>query len=126
MNALHDHLMFFILWGVIFLAIVIVFPVTSIINHRMIKRTVEDLKKSYIDDLADETDRTINGIIVSATDKSVIKVMQSINANMIMSSKDYPINSVFTPVYVTLLSLFNFTASSLTVGQGVLTILNVL
>ena len=118
MNTLRWHPICFILWLVVFIAIVLAFPVISIIEHIMIKRIVANLKRSYIKDLKLETYIIENNDTIDLDNKNIFNYLSSIYASQIILSKDYPVQSTLTSVYAFLLSIFNFMASLISIGQG--------
>ena len=107
---------FYVLWSIIFLAIVFLFPVVSVLEYRWIKKIVEQLKSSYIEDLEEESN--LNRAAVSYA-PAAERLAQTLCAIQIMNSSDYPLKSVWTACYAAVLSIFNFSASMATVMQAV-------
>lgn len=108
---------FILLWTIIFLVIVLLFPTVSILEYRWIKSIVEKLKKDYIEDLIVEDKMLERGI--SPVSLSLQKLIQTICVKQILDSKDYPLSSVWTTGYAAIMSIFNFLASAVTILQGV-------
>lgn len=108
---------FLILWALIFIAIVLVFPIVSALEYIWIKAIVEQLKLSYVKDLAQE-----GGIQEKTKSKtsqqSIHRLMQTLCANQILNSKSYPLKSAWATGYAGLLSAFNFVAAMVTILQG--------
>lgn len=117
MQADTSSYVFFALWGIIFVAIVIVFPVVSLLEYVWIKKIVEKLKESYIKDLAQENNLSSKR---NATKEFLIyqELIQTICATQIVNSKDYPVTSSWTTCYAAALSFFNFIAAVVTVLQS--------
>lgn len=107
---------FFILWGIIILVIVLLFPVVSLLEHKWIKAIVEQLKKCYIKDLVSEKALIDKGNSINLA-PSFQQLVQTLCATQILNSKDYPLQSAWTAVYALLLSIFNFAAAVGTVFQ---------
>ena len=112
---------FFILWGIISIAIVVVFPITAIIEKNRIKSIVIKLKKTYVQDLVNE----INLKSMNETSLETIqrRFFETVYTSQIMTSKDYPIHSFGNSIYNISLSLFNVVASIITIIQGLSTFL---
>lgn len=105
---------FFLLWGIIFFAIVLTFPAVSVLEYQWIKRIVMQLKESFVIDLKKEYD------LYCKTDASVLtRFVQSICARQILDSKEYPLPSIWTASYATILSIVNLMASITTIMGGV-------
>lgn len=116
MQANTSSFVFFLLWGIIFLAIIFLFPIISVLEYRWIKILVEQLKLGYIEDLAVENDINAKNEIISST-LAIQGLIQSICATQILNSKDYPLKSAWETSYAALLSAFNFTAAVVTIMQ---------
>lgn len=116
MQANTSSLTFFTLWGIIFLAIVLLFPIVSVLEYRWIKTLIEQLKICYIKDLAAENDiKAKNGMMSSPF--MMQWLVQTLCATQILNSKDYPFKSAWETSYATLLSVFNFVAAAATIMQ---------
>lgn len=103
MAARIDSPCFYILWGIIFVAIVLAFPVISIFEHKWIKQIVRHLKESYISDL--ENEQTILG---KSSSPQLASAVVSISARQIMDSKDYPCSSMWGGGYAIAMTILNF------------------
>lgn len=116
---------FFLLWGIIFVVIVLLFPIASVLEYRWIKQIVEHLKASYIEDLVWESKinrKATSTVFSPAAERSV----QTLCAMQIMNSMDYPIKSILATWYATLLSVLNFGAATVTIIQAIPSLSNVL
>lgn len=101
---------FFVLWGIIFVVIVLLFPVVSILEYMWIKRIVEHLKSSYIEDLEAESRLSLKAS-THVLSPSTERLAQALYAMQIMNSRDYPLKSAWTSCYATVLSIFNVICS---------------
>lgn len=110
-----SHPWFFILWGIISAAVILIFPIISLLEYKWIKKIVEQLKRSYIDDLFYE-ERHMQKNHKSETISP--KVMTTIYAIQIMESQDYPIKSLLSTSYSICITAFNIFASIVTVVSG--------
>lgn len=108
---------FYLLWGIIFFAIVIVFPLVSILEFIWIKNIVYSLKMSFINDLSIEQQLSNNSKLVN----SIKQLTRTISTIQIINSKDYPISSTWSTCYSFILTFFNFIASIATVLQYIST-----
>lgn len=111
-----DSPAFLFLWGIIFLALVMVFPTVSVMEHQWIKTIVGHLKASYIKDLTTEKELSDHAPIPSP---SIQKLVEALYATQILNSKDYPLKSAWATGYAVVLSLVNFTASVATITQQI-------
>lgn len=122
--ANRNSVIYFILWGIIFVAIVFTFPIISLLEHKWIKTVVKKLKDAYISDLKKETDL----LYKNSTKRKFVGVqaffLENIYALKIMESRDYPISSLWNTGYCICLAVFNFLAAITTVLQGVPMFLN--
>lgn len=109
---------FYLLWGIIFVVIVLLFPTASILEYRWIKQIVGHLKSSYIEDLVSESkiNRKTSAVILSPPAE---RFVQTLCAMQIMNSMDYPIKSIWANCYAALVSIFNFGAAAATIIQTV-------
>ena len=112
---------FFILWGIISIAIVVVFPITTLIEQKKIKSIVLKLKKTYVQDLVNEIN--LKSMNETSLETSQRRFFETMYTAQIMNSKDYPIHSFGNSIYNISLSLFNTAASIITVIQGLSTFL---
>lgn len=109
---------FFILWSIISLAVILVFPIISLLEYQWIKKIVGQLKCSYINDLCNEN-RHIH-IKLKKDDTYMVeqKVMTTMYAIQIMGSQDYPIKSLLSTGYSICITAFNVIASVVTIVSG--------
>jgi len=107
---------FYILWGIIFLVIVLLFPVVSLLEHKWIKDIVEKLKVCYIEDLSSEKNLSGKSPSIKLS-PSFQRLVQTLCVTQILNSKDYPLKSAWTTAYAMLLSIFNFAAAAATIIQ---------
>lgn len=112
---------FFILWGIISIAIVVMFPFTSVIEQKKIKSIVLKLKKTYVQDLKKEINlKSLNETSLEISQRRFFETMYTAQ---VMNSKDYPIYSFGNSFYNISLSIFNMAASIITIIQGLSTFL---
>lgn len=110
MHANTDGYAFFMLWLIIFIAIVITFPVVTLFERFWIKIIVKKQKKAYISDLEREYQ------ILSMADRSALpSLVKSISVRQILDAKDYPIVSLWSTGYAAVLSIFNLLAAIVTI-----------
>lgn len=123
-KTVHNSPIFNLLWGIIFLAIVVTFPILSILEHIWIKKIVLKLKYSYIGDIETE----VNCLKANSAKKNITKLqiyfLQNIYTQKIAESRDYPINSLVNVMFSTCLAIFNVLAIAVTIIQGIPTVLN--
>lgn len=120
-NADVQSASFFLLWGIIFFAIVLTFPVISIMEYQWIKQIVTQLKESYVIDLENECN------LMSKTNPTPLTyLVKSICARQVLNSKEYPLPSMWTASYAAILSVVNFVASVTTIMGGIKPIINAL
>lgn len=111
---------FFILWNIIFLAIVVVFPITTFIEQLKIKEIVHTLKKTYVKTL--QSDIKLKNKNETSVERSQRRFFETLYISQIMNSKDYPIKSLFNSVYSIALALLNIATSIITIIQGITTL----
>lgn len=116
---------FVLLWSIIFVAIIFAFPIISILEYQWIKEIVSKLKKTYIKDLASESNINKKSRELGIT-PAFHRVIQTIYATQIQNSKDYPVRSVLSVSYSVFLSAFNLVAAAITVFQQLPAFANVL
>lgn len=121
MQANTTSIAFYLLWGIIFVVIVLLFPIVSILEYRWIKKIVENLKVNYIKDLAVEK-RIDAKFDLNPISPSFQRLVQMLCATQIINSKDYPLKSAWATCYAAFLTILNLTATLLTVVQGLSTI----
>lgn len=121
-----NSLIFNILWGIIFIAIVLAFPIISVLEYLWIKKIVGKIKNTYIHDIQKETNRKST----ISTNKDVLKIqllfLENIYALRIKESRDYPIVSAWNILYSICLSILNFIVVILTIFESIPTVLNAL
>lgn len=110
-----SHPWFFILWSIISVAVILIFPIISLLEYKWIKKIVEQLKCSYIEDLFNEERRMLKDF---KADTISSKVMTTIYAIQIMDSQDYPIKSLLGTSYSICITAFNVFASIVTIVSG--------
>lgn len=111
---------FYVLWGIILVVIVSFFPIVSVSEYKWIKKIVEKLKASYINDLTNE--KKIDAKLkITPVSPSYQRLIQMLCATQIINSKDYPIKSAWATSYAIFLSLLNLSATIFTIVQGVTT-----
>lgn len=120
----HNSPVFYFLWGIIFLAIVVTFPILSILENICIKKIVKKLKNSYIGDIETEVNCLKADSANTNSSKLQIYFLQNIYAQGILESRDYPIGSFFNVFYSTCLAIFNLLAIGVTLIQGMPTVLS--
>lgn len=106
---------FFILWSIISVAVVLVFPIISLLEYKWIKKIVGQLKCSYIDDLFNEERRMPKNNKVNTVSP---KVITTIYAIQIMDSQEYPVKSLLSTSYSICITVFNIFASIATIVSG--------
>lgn len=118
MEAKTDSPMFFILWGIISVAIVLVFPITAILEYEWIKSIVSQLKNAYIAELEREVCSCEGNSNRQKDSTEQQKFIQIICATQILNSKNYPVDSAWNTVYAVSISAFNLATSMITILQG--------
>lgn len=109
---------FYLLWGVIFVVVVLLFPIVSFLEYKWIKKIVSKLKSDYIKELAFFNKHSTKSIPLFSEDN----FLQMICITQIINSTEYPIKSNGATLYATCLSLLNLVATVLTIAQGFETI----
>ena len=104
-----------ILWYIIFIAIVLTFPVISILEYLWIKKIVEKIKEKYLFDIQNETKQNVANLNKDKISRIQIFLLENIYALRIMESRDYPIVSIWNVGYSFCLAIFNFIATILTI-----------
>lgn len=110
MAAKINSLWFYILWAIIFVAIVLAFPVISVLEYKWIKRIIQHLKESYIYDLERE-----RKLLKKSQPEQLIVAIISISARQILDSKDYPLRSIWGIGYAIAMTFINFMATITTI-----------
>lgn len=112
-NVAIGHIIFFILWGIIFSAIVVLFPLVSILEFYWIKMIVKKVKQSYIKDLIKES-----SMFEDAMPKWInpsINMMKNVFASTINNSQSYPVPNKLGISYAVIVAVINLIASIATV-----------
>lgn len=116
MQANTSSLAFFLLWGIIFLVIIFLFPIISVLEYQWIKMLIEQLKICYIKDLATESNIKAKSEAMFPT-PAIQRFVQTLCATQILNSKDYPLRSIWETSYAAFLSILNFAAAVATIIQ---------
>lgn len=119
-----DLQIYHILWGIIFIAIVLTFPVISVLEYLWIKKIVEKIKNKYLFDIQKETKQNVNNFNKDKISKLQIFLLENIYALRIMESRNYPIVSIWNVGYSVCLTIFNFMATILTIVHELPTVLD--
>lgn len=101
---------FYILWAIIFFAIVVIFPLISLLEHKWIKKIVQKLKESYIYDLERESE-----LLKKVNITPLMPMLVSVSARQIWNSKDYPLHAPWKKGYTISISIINFVATITTI-----------
>ena len=110
-NAHINSMFFYILWSMIFLAIVVTFPVVSIIEFNCIKKLVESLKCSYVHELSVIPVEDTGNSILSGTNI----LLKNIFLNLLLQGRGYPIRSRVSSCYAYVSSLINLAGAAITI-----------
>ena len=110
---------FYILWSIIFVAIVVTFPIVSSLEHKWIKQIIQHLKESYIHDLEQE-----QHLLKRAHPEQLVSVIVSISARQILESKEYPLRSALGAGYAIAMTFINFLTTVTTVFTDTLPFIN--
>lgn len=105
---------FYILWGIIFIFIVIVFPVVTIMNFINVKRIVAKTKESYINELV------LDDLQIppdSSSEAKLFLMLRKYCVYVISNTPDYPIKGGLTITYSVLATILNLAASIVTILQ---------
>ena len=98
---------FIILWIIIYVVIIIFFPLSAYFEYICIKKIVQNLKDKYISDLLIESDNAFGKypnhkyILIAKT------YYETMYAKLIMNSSDYPLYSHFNLLLSILATIFN-------------------
>ena len=111
---------FFILWNIIFIAIVVVFPITTFIERLKIKEIVHTLKKTYVKNL--QSEMKLKNKNETSLERSQRRFFETLYISQIMNSKDYPIKSFINSAYSIALAILNIATSVITIIQGITTL----
>ncbi len=110
MKARRSSVWFYILWFIIFIAIVLAFPIVSLLERKWIKKIVQCLKESYISDLEKEC-----AILKKSNANQLASIMVSISTRQIWDSKEYPFHAAWGNIYAAIVSMINFIATLTTI-----------
>lgn len=124
MQAITSSLAFYLLWGIILLAIVIVFPLVSLLEHIWIKKIVAKLKNNYINDYVEERKLELNTYQNTLIPKYTQSAIDTIYIVQILNSSDYPLKSRLAAYYAITMAFLNFVGTFITLFEGALPILN--
>lgn len=116
MQANTKSFFFYLLWSIIILAIVILFPVVSFLEYHWIKKILGRVKNSYLKELQQECN------IRNPKNPALVGTILSIYALQIKNSNMYPLKSLWADVYALFMFLLNLLASVMTVVQGISTV----
>lgn len=119
MSARTSSPWFYILWFIIFVAIVLAFPIISSLEYKWIKQIIHHLKKSYIYDLERE-----QNLLKKSQSKQLVAVIISISARQILDSKDYPFRSTLGIGYAIAMTFINFLTTITTIFTDTLPFIN--
>ena len=101
------------------MVIVLVFPVTSVLEYYWIKSIVDNLKKSFLDDLIKESKSFQKKQCAQKSDNPVIaKLVISTYAEQIFTSNDYPVTSKWNTIFAFCMSGLNLVTSIITILQS--------
>lgn len=125
-EANRESLAYYVLWSIIILAIVLVFPIVSILNYIWIKKIVEKIKHAYISDLETEADYLKKSSKKEKKYQLQTTFFENIYALKIKESRNYPITSGWSTGYSVILSLFNFLTTIIAIIKEFPTFLGVL
>lgn len=96
-----------IFWGSVFIAIVIFFPISTIVEYYNIKRIVENLKNQSILDL--------NRVMPSHSISNELKMQKSSLIITIINTPDYPIKDNLAVIFSAFISFINLAASAVAI-----------
>lgn len=111
----NDHVFTYILWAIIFLAIVIVFPLISIIEYYLIKKIVKKVKQSYINDLIEEYDLCL--VKSPQWVKKHATMLTNIFTVAVENTGDYPIPNRLSASYAFVIAILNLLGSIVTIND---------
>lgn len=114
-NVRIDATTFYFLWAIIFVFIVLVFPIVTGLNILNIKRIVIKVKDAYIHELLFE-EEIISISNVTVGDK-IASIMRNYCISIILKTPNYPIKGKLTAVYSLIATLINLIASAATILQ---------
>ncbi len=101
------HWVYYALWVIIFLAIVVIFPLVSIAEYYFIKKLVIKVKHAYIAEV--KTDLEINGDKTKPSAEN--RILGEVFSSSVLQSANYPITNRIGVVYAALLAVLNLVGS---------------
>lgn len=112
---------FYVLWAIIFVFIVIAFPIVTINNMINIKKIVTKTKESYICELIfDDCPRSPN----SSINANMFLILRNYCISIILNTSDYPMKGGLTVACSICAAVINLVASVATILQYQATFLN--
>lgn len=106
-TVISTHWAHYLLWLIIFLAIVIVFPLVSIIEFHLIKELVVKVKHAYIT----ETKTTLNKNTEKTKPSMERRILGEVFSTSVLQSSSYPIKNRLGIAYATMLAILNLVGS---------------
>lgn len=101
------HWMHYVLWAIIFLAIVVIFPLVSIAEFHLIKKLVTKVKRAYIAEVKIGLEK--NG---DKTKPAVERrILGEVFSSSILQSANYPITNRIGVAYAAILAILNLMGS---------------
>lgn len=110
-----DDAFFFALWSIIFIFIVLVFPLVTTKNIMNIRKIVAKTKTAYIHELIFE-EKELSSPAADFGDK-LSYIIRNYCISIILNTSDYPIKGKLTIIYSVVAALINFGASIATILQ---------
>lgn len=115
MGVVVSNPFFYVLWGIISIAVILIFPIISLLEYQWIKKIVERLKCSYINDMFFEEKHMQTNSKTGSMNVISQKIMKTMYVAQIMDSQDYPIKSLLSTSYSVCITVFNIFASVVTI-----------
>ncbi len=119
MQARTSSPVFYLLWGIIIVAIVFMFPLISILEHHWIKNIVAKLKDNYINDYVKERQLEMKLYRSGQFPQYTQRAIDTIYIVQIMNSNDYPLKSKLATCYAVTMAVLNFGAAFITLFESV-------
>lgn len=110
-----DGALFYALWAIIFVFIVLVFPLVTAKNIMNIRKIVAKTKTAYIHELIFE-EKALSSPAIDFGDK-LLSIIRNYCISIILNSSDYPIKGKLTAIYSAVAALINLGASVATILQ---------
>jgi hypothetical protein len=104
-HAMTNHSAYFILWGIIVVAIVIAFPIISVIEYYQIKNIVKKVKSAYLQETKDNMYKESEKISIERT------ILNQLFSASILASADYPVKNTPGIIYACIIALINIAGS---------------